>query len=148
MQRLAPDQRLVGVLDPHDASPLAPLLARPQEVTLLTRRGEAWTGRRVWVVAVEGQAYVRSASGARGAWYRRALTDPRVQVVCGDLALDVLLQPVPDPLEVAEVSLAYWRVYGPAWPGPTALMTSPEAAGTTSRLLARAGDGHRGETTP
>ena len=136
------------MLDPHHVSPLAPLLSQPQEVTLLTRRDEAWTGRRVWVVAVEEQAYIRSAFGPRGAWYRRALTNPRVQVVSGDLTLDVLLQPVPDPLEVAEVSLAYWRVYGPAWPGPTELMTSPEAAGTTLRLLAHVGDNHRGETTP
>ena len=124
------------MVDPPDTL----LLPHLHDVSLLTLRGDVWTSRRVWVVAVAGRAYVRSAFGSRAAWYRRVLLDPRVRVIAGDLTLDVELLPVRDELTVAEVSLAYWQKYGPAWPGPTATMTGPEAAGTTMRL---AGADHR-----
>ncbi|MCI2239441.1 DUF2255 family protein [Paenibacillus sp. TRM 82003] len=111
------------------------LLPHLHEVSLLTRRGDVWTSRRIWVVAVEDRAYVRSALGSRAAWYRRVLLDPRARVVAGDLSLDVAFLPVRDALTVAEVSLAYWEKYGPGWPGPTATMTAPEAASTTMQIV-------------
>ena len=133
--------------DPPGTSPLRHL----HEVSLLTRRGDVWTSRRLWVVAVAERAYVRSAFGTRAAWYRRVLRDPRARVVAGDLVLDVGFLPVRDELVVAEVSLAYWEKYGRGWPGPTATMTAPEAAGTTMQLVggspAHVGDDHRGEAT-
>ena len=112
------------------------LLTHVHEVSLLTRRGDVWTSRRVWVVAVGERAYVRSAFGTRAAWYRRVLLDPRARVVAGDLVLDVGFLPVRDALTVAEVSVAYWEKYGLGWPGPTATMTAPEAAGTTMQIVA------------
>ncbi|WP_459644517.1 DUF2255 family protein [Kineococcus sp. NUM-3379] len=120
-------------------------------MSLLTRRGDVWTSRQVWVVTVAGWAYVRSAFGTRAVWYRRVLTDPHARVVAGDLIFDVGFVPVRDALTVAEVSVAYWEKYGLGWPGPTAGMTAPEAACTTMRLVggpaAHVGDDHRGEAT-
>src|ERR671934_2783573 len=43
------------------------------EIEMITPRRDGSTSRRpIWVVVVDGNAYVRSYRGDSGAWYRRA----------------------------------------------------------------------------
>ncbi|WP_329191678.1 MULTISPECIES: DUF2255 family protein [unclassified Streptomyces] len=106
------------------------------EIVLWVRGGGGrWSGRTVWVVVVDGEAYVRSAFGRRSAWYRRVLrrADTEVEVVAG-VRLGVVLRPVAEPALVERVSAAYRAKYGLYWPGPVESMNGEEAAAATLRL--------------
>ncbi|MEU2718214.1 DUF2255 family protein [Streptomyces sp. NPDC007205] len=105
------------------------------EIVLWVRHADGrWSARTVWVVVLDGEAYVRSAFGRRSAWYRRVLGHADTEVkVAGD-RLSVTLQPVDDPELVQRVSGAYRAKYGLNWPGPVESMNGPEAAATTMRL--------------
>lgn len=94
--------------------------------------GGRWSRRTVWVVVVDGEAYVRSAFGRRSAWYRGVLRRPdaEVEVVAG-VRLGVVLRPVADPALVGRVSAAYRAKYGLHWPGPVESMNGAEAAAAT-----------------
>jgi hypothetical protein len=47
------------------------LMARRREVTIETGQASGEPRRTViWVVVVDGDAYIRSVRGARGAWFR------------------------------------------------------------------------------
>lgn len=94
--------------------------------------GGRWSGRTVWVVVVDGEAYVRSAFGRRSAWYRRVLrrADTAVEVAAG-VRLGVVLRPVDKPALVERVSAAYRAKYGLHWPGPVESMNGEEAAAAT-----------------
>ncbi|MFC8094276.1 DUF2255 family protein [Streptomyces sp. NPDC057301] len=105
------------------------------EIDLRVRHADGrWSARTVWVVVVEGQAYVRSAFGRRSAWYRRVLRQADTQVEVAGVRLTVILQPVDDPGLVRRVSDAYRAKYGLRWPGPVESMNGPEAVATTLRL--------------
>src|SRR3954447_13871707 len=59
-------------------------LADADEIEMRTPRGDGTpTSRPIWVVVVDGAAYVRSYAGERGAWYRRARADGRADVRVG-----------------------------------------------------------------
>lgn len=103
------------------------------EIVLWVRDGSRrWSRRTVWVVVLDGEAYIRSAFGRRGAWYRRVLlrADTEVESVAG-VRLAVVLRPVADPTLVERVSAAYQAKYGLHWPGPVESMNGQEAAATT-----------------
>ncbi|GAA2390191.1 DUF2255 family protein [Nonomuraea africana] len=105
------------------------------EIVMRVRHPDGrWSARPVWVVVVDGDAYVRSAFGHRGAWYRRVLAHAATEVDLGGVILPVRLEPVDEPALVHRVSAGYRAKYALAWPGPVATMTAPEAAGTTMRL--------------
>ncbi|MEU8847987.1 DUF2255 family protein [Streptomyces sp. NPDC048564] len=105
------------------------------EIDLRVRHADGrWSARTVWVVVVDGQAYVRSAFGRRSAWYRRVLRQADTQVVVAGVRRTVVLQPVDAPGLVRRVSDAYRAKYGLRWPGPVESMNGPEAAATTLRL--------------
>lgn len=107
------------------------------EIVLRVRHaGGRWSARTVWVVVVDGEAYVRAAFGRRSAWYRRVLrdADPHVEVEVAGVRQAVVLHPVGDPGLVLRVSGAYRAKYGLRWPGPVESMNEPEAAATTMRL--------------
>jgi len=93
-----------------------------------------WSARTVWVVVLDGEAYVRSAFGRRSAWYRRVLQHADTEVEVVGVRLSVILQPVDDPELVQRVSGAYRTKYGLSWPGPVESMNGHEAAATTMRL--------------
>ncbi|MFG3283378.1 DUF2255 family protein [Streptomyces sp. NPDC048111] len=99
--------------------------------------GEAdggWSGRAVWVVVVDGEAYVRAAFGQRSAWYRRVSEGAGTEVEVAEVRWSVALRPVEDSELVQRVSGAYRAKYGLSWPGPVEAMNGPEAAATTMRL--------------
>jgi len=59
----------------------------------------------------DGRPYVRSAYGARGAWYRRALARGTVAFLPGDREVVVDVQHVADDATIAVVDAAYSAKY-------------------------------------
>ncbi|MGW3039819.1 DUF2255 family protein [Kitasatospora sp. NPDC001159] len=105
------------------------------EIVLWVRHADGrWSARTVWVVVLNGEAYVRSAFGRRSAWCRRVLRHADTEVEVAGVRLSATLRPVDDPELVQRVSGAYRAKYGLSWPGPVESMNGPEAAATTMRL--------------
>ncbi|MGW6979690.1 DUF2255 family protein [Streptomyces sp. NPDC054932] len=105
------------------------------EIVLWVRHGDGrWSARTVWVVVLDGEAYLRSAFGRRSAWYRRVLRHADTQVEAAGVRVAVTLRPVEDLGLVRRVSGAYRAKYGLNWPGPVESMNGHEAAATTMRL--------------
>ncbi|MFF3689663.1 DUF2255 family protein [Streptomyces sp. NPDC002187] len=105
------------------------------EIVLWVRHANGrWSARTVWVVVLDGDAYVRSAFGRRSAWYRRVLRHADTEVEVAGVRLSVTLRPVDDRELVQRVSGAYRAKYGLSWPGPVESMNGHEAAATTMRL--------------
>ena len=110
-------------------------LEEADEIEMRTPRLDGTVSSRpIWVVVVDGAAYVRSYQGERGAWYRRVRADGRAEVgVDGE---DVAVHVVPasgDALD-EQVSDAYHAKYGRSAPGPTEAMVTPPVVATTLRL--------------
>jgi hypothetical protein len=114
------------------------LLHRTDEIDILTPRRDGSTASRpIWVVVVDGDAYVRSWLGGKGAWYRRALADGGAAVQVGGRTLDVGLEPAQDEELNRQVSDAFWEKYGARFRGPTEEMVTPEVEATNLRLTPR-----------
>jgi hypothetical protein len=111
------------------------LLDQSREVEMRTpRRDGSMSSRPIWVVVVDGDAYVRSYRGARGAWYRRALADGSAVLGVGGRTLEVVVEPTADDELNRRVSEAFRAKYGARSPGSTEAMVSPEITRTTMRL--------------
>jgi hypothetical protein len=105
------------------------------EIEMQTPRRDGSTSTRpIWVVVADGDAYVRSYLGERGAWYRRALADGAATIGVGDRAIEVGVEPAQDEDVNERVSEAFRAKYGERSPGPTDTMVGPEVARTTLRL--------------
>lgn len=98
------------------------------------RRDGSTSSRPIWVVVVDGEAYVRSVRGEHGDWYRRAARDGRATIDSSGSSVPVTLEPVTDPELNQRISRAYRAKYEAGSPGPTAAMVTDEVAGTTLRL--------------
>jgi len=85
----------------------------------------------IWAVVVDGEAYVRSYHGERGAWYRRALREGRVEIE----GVEAGVEPERDPDVNERVSDAFRAKYGSRSPGSTEAMVTPEVVATTLRLV-------------
>jgi hypothetical protein len=112
------------------------LSRNPDAIEMLDRTREvhvAAPGKRVpiWVVVVDGEAYVRSYRGERGAWYRRALRDGRVEIE----GIEAGVEPEHDPELNARISEAFRQKYGERSPTSTDAMVAPEVVATTLRLV-------------
>jgi hypothetical protein len=111
------------------------LLDRSVEVQIRTpRRDGSISSRPIWVVVVDGEAYVRSWLGERGAWYRRARADGRATIGTRGHTIDVGLEPADDDALNERVSDAFRAKYGSRSPESTAEMVAPEVTRTTLRL--------------
>jgi hypothetical protein len=120
------DQETLGVLN------------ESVEIDLLTPRRDGSISRRpIWVVVVDGDAYVRSYRAARGAWYRRVLVDGEATIAFASRSIDVGMEPAQDPDLNRRVSDAFQAKYGERSPGSTEAMLSPEVSDTTLRLTSR-----------
>jgi hypothetical protein len=86
----------------------------------------------IWSVVVDGEAYVRSVRGERGAWYRRAVRAGRLEIE----GIEALVEPERDQEVNERVSDAFRAKYGERSPGPTAAIVRPEAVATTLHLVA------------
>ncbi|MER7505499.1 DUF2255 family protein [Nonomuraea pusilla] len=110
-------------------------LAEAEEIVMRVRHADGrWSARPIWVVVIDGVAYVRSAFGHRSGWYRRVLAGAETEVELDGSAAPVRPVPVDEPALVERVSGGYRAKYGLSWPGPVQTITAPEAAGTTMRL--------------
>jgi hypothetical protein len=90
----------------------------------------------MWVVAVEGAAYVRSARGPVGAWYRRALGYGAGRIRAGGVERDVSFEPVPahDMKVHLALDAAYHAKYDSYGPRIVGTVVGPDAAAVTLRL--------------
>jgi hypothetical protein len=105
------------------------------EIDAVTPRRDGSTASRpIWVVVVDGDAYVRSYRGPRGAWYRRAREDGRLTVVVDGTEIEAAAEPDTDDDVNRRVSDAYRAKYGARSPGPTETMVNSEISQTTLRL--------------
>jgi hypothetical protein len=120
---MALDEATLGMLD------------KSIEVEVRTPRSDGSISRRpIWVVVVDGDAYVRSYLGPRGAWYRRAAADGAAAIGVDGRTVEVGIQPVNDEDLNRRVSDAYRAKYGASSPESTESMVTPEVIGTTLRL--------------
>jgi hypothetical protein len=112
------------------------LLDDHEEVDMRTpRRDGSIASRPIWVVVADGEAYVRSVRGQRGAWYRRALADGRAAVGVGARVIDVGVEPATGEALNDRVSDAFRAKYGDRHPRSTdAMVEPPEVVATTLRL--------------
>lgn len=115
--------------------PLLARLAAAEEIDLRLESSDGLvSGRPVWVVVVDGDAYVRAYGGVGAPWHRRARRTGRGEVAVGGETFSAALEPVErGPLD-ARVSAAYDAKYGDRSPGPTQALLTPEAVAATLRL--------------
>ena len=112
-----------------------PNLDESVEVDMVTSRRDGSLSRRpIWVVVVDGDAYVRSYRGESGAWYRRARTDGLATIGVDGRETEVGVEPVTDEETNRKVSDAFRAKYGERSPGPTETMVNDEVSQTTLRL--------------
>jgi hypothetical protein len=110
---------------------------RPDAIAMLdsTREVHVATPTKrlpIWAVVVDDEAYVRSYRGERGAWYRRAVREGRVEIE----GVEARVEPERDPELNERISDAFRAKYGERSPGPTKAMVTPEVVATTLRLVA------------
>jgi hypothetical protein len=111
------------------------LLDEAVEVELRTpRRDGSISSRPIWVVVVDGDAYVRSYYGPGAAWYRRIRTDGRAALGVAGSLIEVAGEPIDDDALDDRISAAYRAKYGRRSPSSTEGMVSPEVVATTLRL--------------
>ena len=105
------------------------------EVDMVTpRRDGSLSSRPIWVVVVDGDAYVRSYRGESGAWYRQARSDGQATIGVDRRAIKVGVEPVSDDETNRQVSDAFRAKYSARSPGPTETMVNDEVSRTTLRL--------------
>jgi hypothetical protein len=112
------------------------LLDETEEVHIETRRDEDSPAHRtiVWVVAVDGEVFVRSVRAQKGRWFRELSTNPVGALQVGEHRVPVRATPATDAAITTAVSDAYRSKYERDWPGPTAAMLRPDALPTTLKL--------------
>jgi hypothetical protein len=86
----------------------------------------------IWAVVVDGDAYVRSYRGERGAWYQRALRKGRIEIE----GIEARVEPERDRTLNQRISDAFRAKYGGRSPTSTDAMVTPEVVETTLRLVA------------
>src|SRR3954451_5366767 len=86
----------------------------------------------IWIVAVDGNLYVRSWKGEDGHWYRRAHRYGAGSIAAAGQEDPVRFVPAGEPGLDAKIDRAYLRKYGDS--SYARAMTRTPAAGTTVRL--------------
>lgn len=108
-------------------------LEREREVKVRTpRRNGSTADLPIWIVTIDGDAYVRSYLGDRGAWYCRARADGQMTLVVGGEAMPVAVEPVADQALNRRISDAYTAKYSHS--GPALAMVSQPVVATTLRV--------------
>ena len=114
-------------------APLFQLLEREREVFVRVARRDGKIGELpIWIVTVDGEAYVRSYLADRGAWYRRALADGRMTLVVRGRAQPVVVEPIGDEALNQRISEGFVAKYGDS--GPARTMVSEPVIATTLRV--------------
>ncbi|MBA2714133.1 MAG: DUF2255 family protein [Rubrobacteraceae bacterium] len=112
------------------------LLAETDLVYIETRRDTGSPEHRtnIWVVVVEGEAFVRSVRGQKGRWYREISSNPQGALHLRGDRIPVHAVPATDGTTVDAVSAALRSKYEESSPGPTAAMVRPDVLQTTIKL--------------
>jgi hypothetical protein len=109
------------------------LLADAEEVDIVVPSPDRPEVRApIWIVAVDGDLYVRSWKGDAGIWYRRALRYGTGRVVGAGREYPVRFVAAAEPGVNARIDEAYRRKYGSS--SYLEAMVRPPAAKTTMRL--------------
>lgn len=108
-------------------------LASAREVLIETRDANRTVQTIIWVVAAEGDLYIRSYLGDAGVWYQRALSNPRIALILDDLQFEFDAVLANDPRSIELASDAFRKKY----PNSRSLdaMLRPEVVNTTMRLV-------------
>lgn len=110
-------------------------LGQQTQVTLyVERRGERTQAFPLWIVRVDGHAYLRALSGTGSWWYRRVSATP-AQLWCAEGIVRARFEPVGDTALLDRIDTAYEQKYGLGWPGPVGFITAPEARRATLRVV-------------
>ena len=113
------------------------LLDRTREVEIETAqpsRGPDATRRTViWIVVDEGDVFVRSVRGEKGAWYRVLLRHPDATIHADGQAIRVRAVKAGDPDSIERTSRALQRKYK-RFRASLAAMVQPHTLATTLRL--------------
>lgn len=88
----------------------------------------------IWVVVVEGKAFVRSVRGSKGRWYREISSNPEGALHVRGNRIPVHAAHATDGPTVDAVSDAIRSKYEQDSPGPTAAMVRPDVLPTTLKL--------------
>lgn len=105
-------------------------LLRTQEEIDIEPRGAGRT--TIWVVVVDGAAYVRSVKAEAGKWWQAVRAEPHASLHVAGLTLPVRAAPIQDAGVNAAVSAEYLRKYAASpWAPP---IVRAEVLGTTLRL--------------
>ena len=107
------------------------LLATTGEITVHTALTPA-RGVVIWVVVVNGTAYIRSYRGRRGKWYAGTRANPTVTLEVNGQSIPGRIAEVTDPAEIAAVSHAFAAKYAGSSYLPA--MLAEEILATTLRL--------------
>lgn len=113
-------------------------LGRAEELRIAGRRDDGSLRKLViiWAVVVDEDLYLRSVRGPEGAWYRGVQQRYEGRVESGGVAQDVRFEDVPADDAVQErIDAAYAAKY-PRHPSAVDSIVTPEARGTTLRVLA------------
>ena len=86
----------------------------------------------IWVVVVDGRAFIRSYRGPGARWYREALANPAVAAHVGDRRLAATAIRADDPDTIERVSAAMLKKY--AGDPAARSMVKDEVLETTLRL--------------
>jgi len=109
---------------------------RADEIQIETSRGPGTAVHKttIWIVVVDGQAFVRSVRGPAGRWYRELVAQPQGAVQLDGQRQAVRAVAATDEPTIGRVSQALEQKYRQRWPGPTAAMLRAETLPTTLRL--------------
>lgn len=108
------------------------LFSTTKEVLIETRDDDRSFRTIIWVVAIDGDLYVRSWLGDEGAWYQRVLVDPRVALIVEEIRVEFDVVAATDDATNDLVSAAFRDKYPKS--RSTDGMVREEVLGTTLRL--------------
>lgn len=112
------------------------LLARTAEVDIETHAADGTRHHTIiWVVVVDGVAYVRSYRGPTARWYREVVADPAGAIVADGRRIEVRAVPATDDASVAACSRGLEAKYA-GDPATPAMVSAPNLP-TTLRLEPR-----------
>ena len=113
-------------------------LARLREIRVVEIDTTSRTGgthrAKIWIVADERHAYVRSWRGGRGRWYRELRDHPTGALLIGDDRIPIRAVAAADPATIEVVSYLLEAKYGRTSRASTQSMLLPETLPTTIRL--------------
>jgi hypothetical protein len=107
-----------------------------EEIGLASRRPDGTLRPFVtmWMVAVDGELYVRSAYGPDNPWYRRAVTSGEGRIRAAGIEADVSFEKAA-PDAAAAIDARYHAKYDRYGPKIVGTVVGEQAAGVTLRLV-------------